>query len=287
MDLRELHMLDYAFQYARRRKIRSGVFGCGVGPLKKHSFKKAAGRILSAADFVILRDRLSLVEAQRLTEKPASQMHAAIDPAAFCALRYKEISKGCELSDTILINFRDLSFGYEEHGADGRYFDMAAQIVRAAFDLNPGKKLLLMPHHYFTVGGDDRFFLNQVKYELKDREIRVQNEPLTLQKTLRMFESSALNIGMRFHFILLSAFLNGHCRIVNYTGATKGKISGFLNDYDPEGFFNDRRMVVLDGEVPSIDKFDVIVSQDCFKPSNQKVEAAFDTYRSVLSAYLG
>lgn len=286
MDLREMHMIDFAFQYARRKKIRTGVFGCGLGPLKKNVFKRAAINILKNADFVVFRDRLAQTEATRLCSGKNLQSFSAVDPAAYCATLFRSKHITRVPKDQIVINLREISWEYEAIVPDFDFEDFAAKMIEKIMTENESHKVVLVPHHYFFFGGDDRRFLNTIKYRLEGRGLMVQNRPLSLSETMQTFLESAFCIGMRFHAMLLMTLLNGRCRILNYTGGVAGKIRGYLNDFDPDGFFDDSRMLSLDSASLDLSVFDNLLEDASFEPPRQRLEEAFQVYRSVLSEQL-
>ena len=86
--------------------------------------------------------------------------------------------------------------------------------------------------------------------------------------------------------MLLMTLLNGRCRILNYTGKNEGKIRGFMNDFDPEGFFNDIRMVSLDSDNVNLDPFDDLLKDKHFEPPLKLFDQAFEMYRTALSEIL-
>lgn len=286
MDLREMHMLAFAFCYARSHKVKTGVFGCGIGPLEKPVFKKAAVDILKHSDFAIFRDSLSEAAAQRLCDGYKLNSYSAIDPAAYCAFLFKQNGAVPEPAQRIAINLRKISQEYGDGDTGKRFDDFAVDMVSKIMEANSDCKVMLVPNHYFFVGGDDRSFLNQINYRIGNRGLRIQNRPQSLHETMATYASSACCVGMRFHSVLLMGLLNGKCRIVNYTGTKKGKIAGFLHDFDPDGFFKDRRMISLDSEEWDLSIFDNMMADECFNPDPKLLEAAFDTYRSVLADLL-
>lgn len=91
-----------------------------------------------------------------------------------------------------------------------------------------GKSLLFLPMHYFAIGGDDRRWMNKLKYRIDDGDVAVQNTPLSLEATLQILAESSECVGMRFHSIVLQTILNGNNIVLNYTHPDKGKIVGFL-----------------------------------------------------------
>lgn len=286
MDLRDMQLLAYGFRYARRKRVKTGVFGCGIGPLKQNASRKAAAEILSTADFAVFRDSLAEKAAADLCGGRQINSSCAIDPAAYCAVLYKQSKPLPDRTRSISINLRKIFQEYGEEGLGTRFEDFAAELVKRITDANADHKIYLVPNHYFVVGRDDRSFLNQVKYRLHNREIRVQNRPLSLRETMDMYGSSACCVGMRFHAVVLMAILNGRCRVVNYTGSQAGKIAGFMADFDRQRYFGRGRMVALDAEEWNLSAFDNMTTDGVFVPDAERLDGAFDTYRQVLAGCL-
>jgi len=283
MDLREMHIMAYAFKYARRRKVMTATVGCGIGPLDAQEYKKAASAILGNSDVAIFRDTYSLKEAEKLCPGIGERAHAAIDPAAYCAMKFKELNAPFETKNVISVNFRDVAGEYKSVSGIKNFMVFAADLVKSVMDENPDYKVKLIPNHYFFFGGDDRVFLNGVKYKLGSRELLVQNRPLSLSSTMESLASSAACIGMRYHSILLMALLNGRCRIMNYTGTAAGKICGFLSDFDPDSYFTSDRMLDLDSAPLKTSFVNGLVSDKIFPVPEALLNNAFGTYRSVLT----
>jgi polysaccharide pyruvyl transferase WcaK-like protein len=259
------------------------VFGCGIGPLEHKASRKATVEILSNADFAVFRDSLAEQAALDLCGDRKINSRCAIDPAFYCAMLYKQAAAIPDRTRTISINLRKI---YQEYGGDdlaNRFADFAVEMVKRITDANADHKIYLMPNHYFVVGRDDRSFLNQIKYRLGNREVRVQNRPLSLRETMDVYGSSACCVGMRFHAVVLMAMLNGRCRVVNYTGSQKGKIAGFLADVDRQGYFGPDRMVALDAGEWSLAVFDNMTTDAAFVPDMEHLETAFSAYRHVLT----
>ena len=102
------------------------------------------------------------------------------------------------------------------------------------------REIRLIPMHYFYIGGDDRIFLNRIALDLRYENIRVQNVNLTLKETTKIYQNAYFNVGMRFHSVVLQTIASGKNYVLDYTEPKKGKIFGFLNDIDANGFFKSR-----------------------------------------------
>jgi polysaccharide pyruvyl transferase WcaK-like protein len=94
--------------------------------------------------------------------------------------------------------------------------------------------------HYFGVGYDDRIFMNQIKNKLDNNAVFVQNNPLSLYKTLGKFAGASMCVGMRFHSVVLQTILNGSNIILDYTDPASGKIGNFVRQIGAEEPYRNR-----------------------------------------------
>ena len=282
MDLREMHMLSFAFRYAHRHQIKTGLFGCGMGPLKKKVYRRAAADILRHADFAVFRDSLSLETATQLVPECVERYVAAVDPAAYCALKFRGLVGDLPTEKHICINLRQVSQEYETSCSQQDFEEFSTGLIQKVLFENPAKSILLLPNHYFFFGGDDRFLLNTIKCRAGKQRVFVQNEPLSLRDTMQVIASSSCCVGMRFHSVVLMTLLNGKCRILNYTGTQTGKISGYLKDFDPSGFFNATRQVSLTSDALDLSIVDGLATDERFEVPTERLESAFQVCRSIL-----
>ena len=281
MDLREMHMLSFAFRTARRQGVMCGVFGCGIGPVKKKVYWKVLEEILNTADFVVLRDSLSYSEFERTGLNENDSIHVGIDPAAYCALQYRQHNPPPERVRQIPINFRALSADYIQGDAPQRFDAFACDLVRRVAGRYEDHEILLLPHHYFCFGGDDRRFLNRLKFKAGVDNVRVQNIPLSLKETMDEFSSATACIGMRFHAILLMSILCPRCRFLNYTGAT-GKTMGYLQMIDPDGYFGTDRLLSLSDSEWNPALVDNLCEDKPFEIKPEHILSKVDVYRNIL-----
>ena len=284
MDLREMHMIAFAFRYARKQNIRTGLWGVGIGPLNRPAYQRLTADILQHTDFAIFRDRASEKEAQtRYLPKTHDTRHA-IDPAAYCAFRFKVISEETRKKRQICVNLRQISREYLSAGSiEGN--SLFKTLLEQLLARNPDTELLLLPNHYFFFGGDDRFLMNQLKFQIGSERIRVQNHSLSLSETMKTILQSSACVGMRFHSVLFMTLLNGRCRILDYTGE-KGKIRNYLEDFDSTDFFG-KRVLALDSPPSDFHIFDQLEQDETFQPSKPLLEDSFEVYRSVLREISG
>lgn len=261
MDLDEMYMLRYAFRYAKKKNKKCLIAGCGVGPLFREEYQRCLLDIVSMSDGVIFRDAVSKKSLMQIADKfqfhiDGACLETAIDPAVICAYKYKECMDTTVEQKYIAINFRDFPMEYTKSTMFNKYnvIDFVKKMleeIRHSFN----EDMLLVPMHYFCVGNDDRYFLNKLAMQLHMKNVYVQNVPLSLQETMDVYAVATLDVGMRFHSVVLQTILNGNNYIVDYTEPKKGKIFGFLQDIDQTNFYCSRCVNLQDSDVQML-KFD-------------------------------
>lgn len=236
MDLCELYIIEYALRNAKKKKKFTALLGCGYGPLKEKEFINLFKNILKSSDLTVLRSRrdmdltLKLLDTQ---QKPT--IFSSMDPAALSVFGYLEQNGKRSISDSWLMNIRDLGYVYNN---DTSSFETVKESVKIF--ANQVSHLELVPMHTFSIGGDDRLIQNLVSQELQMRNIKVQQKPLCLKEMYEKITNAVGCIGMRYHSVLFQTFLNGNNYIVDYTSRTNGKICNFIEDIDSNQFYKDR-----------------------------------------------
>ena len=221
MDIPDLSIMEYIFRYAKKKKIKTAVLGCGIGPISLNRSINSMHSIIENSDLCIFRDRKSAVEYKRLGGK--KEICSCIDPAVFAADYYRRTYPK-KTSDYVAINFRNIVGDSYDDTKSKSYDELFRRIIKTESENN---KLRLIPMHTFVIGGDDRYYLNYLSEGLK-QSIDVQNRPLSLRDTMEVYRNAHYCYGMRFHSVLLQTILNGNNFILDYTDPTKGKIVGLL-----------------------------------------------------------
>jgi len=255
MDLNELFMVEYAFKKAKKLGKKTALLGIGVGPLFQKKYRKSVLNISLHSDVIILRDSKSKDNLEEIftefnKEFKNEQVTTSYDPAVECALLFLEYSSPKEL-DYIAVNLRKFPLAYNQ-SYDVK--DINERLKNFILDLaleNKERDIRLIPMHYFHVGEDDRSFLNAIALELNQDNIYVQNEVLTLEETMNMYQNAYFNVGMRFHSVVLQTIVNGKNYVLDYTEPKRGKISGFLQDIDTKDFYLKRYMALQIEKIPS------------------------------------
>jgi polysaccharide pyruvyl transferase WcaK-like protein len=232
MDISVMYMLEYAFGYAKRKKIPTMLAGCGWGPLNNPKIIKSALRLIKYSDSIVFRDKMSQDEylsACRNINESIVETHHSIDPAFFTASYFASLQTNRQ-EDIITVNFRDAALDKVYAKKDETIETYFKGILEELLPYE--KKILLLPMHTFHLGGDDRVFLNKLAKDINNPLIEVQHNPLSLEETMNQYYNSFLCVGMRFHSIVLQIVLNGRNYLLDYTHPQKGKTIGMLTELD-------------------------------------------------------
>lgn len=240
MDIMQMHMLDYALSYAKRKNIKTAICGCGWGPLKSPEFISVASDIIVKSDIVLLRDPLSVEMCKKMVGKE-KKIEALVDPSFF-ALQFfmnerKKVDR--ESSSLISINYREIISDIQGTYSSTLEKDLIVLTQKIAENFK-NNMVLLVPMHTFAIGGDDRILLNRIAGKVKMDNVLVQNVPLSLEDTMDKYFSSSFCIGMRYHAVLFQTVLNGCNFILDYTDENNGKTIGLLRQLNAEKNYTHR-----------------------------------------------
>ncbi len=243
MHINAMFMLEYAFRQAKKKRKKTMLFGCGVGPLHKKRHQKATVALVENSDSVVLRDTASVNYLQELYNKfgkkwDHSKVPSSLDPSVQCLLDFQSFQERPVQGNYIAVNFRSYPAEYAQNKSAVN--ELLFGFLRSLSEKFSDKVIRLIPMHYFHVGNDDRDFLNTLALRLNLKNVQVQNANLTLEQTMEVFQNAFLNVGMRFHSVVFQTVLNGKNIVLDYTEPQKGKISGFLHDVGGEEFYKNR-----------------------------------------------
>lgn len=233
MDIEQMYTVEYAFSYAKRKKKKTILLGCGYGPLEKTETIDCANRILNLADLSIMRD----------TNAPHATATNLIDPAAFACLEFQQNHPEEKTGDFYAINIRDITAAgghYPTNNDSGKY--LIEWLQRFVNEVD--KPIRLVPMHTFSVGGDDRIILNRVAKEIHSPKVEILTFPPSLEETMSIYRNARLCIGMRFHAVLMQTILNGNNIILDYTDPKHGKIIELMRQLNIEDAYRERYLSV-------------------------------------------
>jgi len=289
MDLRELFMVEYAFSLAKKNRIKTAVLGCGIGPLFQKRFKISVLNIIKKSDLVILRDNQSKINLINIAKELSkflkeTNIHVSTDPAVECCIKYRKNSAILQCNDIlasqknyIAINVRSFPVDYSESDLGDLVNNQLILFIKTLAKQYSDREIRLIPMSYFYLGCDDREFLNQIILKEKLPNVTVQNKPLTLKNTMKVFQNSDFNIGMRFHSVVFQTILSGKNYILDYTEPRKGKIYGFIKDIDEGDFYNNRYIVLQDGNKVEFEDMKQNINK-AFGFNDKKVEDLLSIY---------
>ncbi|MDO9493750.1 polysaccharide pyruvyl transferase family protein [Acetobacterium sp.] len=245
MDMPALYLLEYAFKRAKKRKKKTALIGCGLGPLTQKMYIKSTREIINNSDCSIFRDEMSYKWCKEIGVKKDKLILHAICPAAIAANFYIEKNKDrLKKNSRIAFNAREFAYGTGHYkGASiEKMNDIIFNILSNV--ASNGNPIQLVPMHNFAIGIDDRILLNKLRLKLLAInpivDIHVLNEPLNLEQTMESFASAEYCIGMRFHSILFQTILNGNNYIIDYTDPERGKTGAFLDQINGVEFYKER-----------------------------------------------
>ena len=289
MHIEPLFMVEYALKKAKKLGKITALLGCGVGPIFLKKFKKTLINIANSSDLILLRDSFSKKYLEDIFDEYAAtlqkKIYLSLDPAVQCSKDFNRVFRKDVELDTIAINLRDFP---QEYSKDRKNIDINNKLYKFVDSLASNFQeynISLVPMHYFHIGNDDRKFLNKICFELDKKNISVQNAPLSMVDTLKVYSQAKFNIGMRFHSVVLQTMVNGKNFVLDYTEPNRGKIAGFLNDIDPEGFYSDKYICLQSDEILNF-KFSAITFEKTFSPAKQLVDSKLETYTNCLKMLL-
>lgn len=251
MDMSVMYMLEYAFIFAKKHNKKTALIGCGWGPLNLGEYRKCAISIIQKSDLVIFRDKRSYKQYSSYCTDIANVSYS-IDPAFFAAYFYKSQRVESPKHNFICANFRDISLD-KYKGNAVQVERICCQIISDILQAVP-YEILLIPMHTFYIGGDDRDFLLKIWEKVNaGKRVSVQQNPLSLEKTMEIYYDSFFCVGMRYHSIVLQTALNGNNYIIDYTDPNNGKIKGMLNTLNLYNRYKSRYISIFNNDKFQLD----------------------------------
>jgi len=244
MDIEPMYMLEYAMLYASRLKRKTVVAGCGWGPLKIPEYIRSAKNIVDNADIAIFRDEKSLHSYLTCGGKNSKAI-STIDPAFIAAYSFHNRNTKLPSQDLIAVNFRDVTLDQYDGDAT-KYEKIFTDTVQKLLNTFPDR-VLLVPMHSFSIGGDDRYLLNHIKRLVDSERVIVANDPMSLECLMKTYYTAKACVGMRFHSVVLQTALNGNNYILDYTDPEHGKTISMLHTLGIEGAYTNRYYNLIRG----------------------------------------
>ena len=285
MDIEPMYMIEYGFKKAKKLNKKTALLGCGIGPLFSKKYEKCLINIVNNTDLIILRDSVSRKKIEDIYDRcnkkcENENIFVSFDPAIQCCMDYIALNNKVKNSAKyIAINLRKFPKGYSvSKDKSCKINNLLKKYIENLAIKFDKMEIKLIPMHYFHIGNDDREFLNNIKFDLNLNNIHVQNKNLNLYKTMQIYQSAKLNIGMRYHSVIFQTILNGRNFILDYTEPKQGKIFGFINDIDKYGFYRRRHTYLQKVNKINFDFVNVEKINDKFKIDNNTIDRKMNIY---------
>lgn len=270
MDMYELELIYQGFKYAKKKKKKTALFGCGVETSSNTKFYNQYVRnICKYADIIIVRDFWSKKVLELLKIK--KKIYVCYDPAFLGVDTHVNYEKG----NYAVVNLRDCSFKFDDNNMNKitTYIIELLNVLCDSF-----QKVYLMSNHTFFLGGDDRDYYAKIIKNIKRENLMVLNKPLSLTDTFSVIKGAKICFGMRYHAVLFQTLLNGNNYILDYTEPESRKMKGFLNIIPNGSFYQERyiNMIQLDK------KFGDFESKEKYKIEERFFDKIFEQYINIL-----
>lgn len=237
MDLDELSLPLTSFRVANEFKIKTIIYGCGLGPLFKKKYINAVKEILNLSDEIYLRDIKSKDIANKwLIHKKDIKLSG--DPAKTYINKYNNVTNQNNSLNRITCFLRELTYEYFSDISLKEFnelkfeleYKLAEYIKNKAKEFNV-KEIYFDHMHNFVIGNDDRDFSRYfIKKYFSECNITINyNKKLsTIESVVNCMKNSRFNVCMRFHSVVFAHTLNTNFIGLDYTNG--GKIKSYLKD---------------------------------------------------------
>ena len=154
MELDELLLIEKVFSFAKNKKIKTAIVGCGYGPVKGDFYKATIKKIFLLSDYIIFRDSKS----KEIVDKNIMNLKTFVceDPALVSILKYSEMRKkknNGNRNNYAIVNLR--SYPEQSYGKNDELIRCLSCIPALIKNEN---KVFFLSMHTFFIGGDDQFY---------------------------------------------------------------------------------------------------------------------------------
>ena len=280
MDLEELYLILYSFKIAKKKSKYTGLIGCGYGPLNNSNYVKCVKNIVSYSDIVVMRSEKCKEKICKIVRnKDIKKVYASLDPAELSVAQYRIQNNSINSkNEQWIVNLRELKYVYPQYYKDSSVEESCVKEI-----LEKVNAVLLLPNHTFSIGGDDRYILNEIGRNLNSKKVIIQQKPLSLKEMYDVTMLAKGCVGMRYHSVVFQTYLNGNNYIIDYTDPMTGKIGNYLDVIDKNGFYKTRYVNVLESQNVALNIQD---NNECFRIEPQKFIDSLLYYRELLSRFL-
>lgn len=219
-------LYDHYYIASKGKKLgkQTMIYGAGFGPLKNRLYKKVALKFIKNNDIILLRDKESIQNVNKLITLPKqSQQDIIIDPAYIWALEYKK-NKTKNEKPILGISFRTMP----DSVSSEKKIAIFSQLANHFIEKYDGT-VNLIPMNTYHVGGDDRVGLYKIKQKIEKQDaVNLMSNFYTPDQTIKAFAQCDYFVGVRFHSNIFANALSIPTVGVEYV-LPKGKITSLYN----------------------------------------------------------
>jgi polysaccharide pyruvyl transferase WcaK-like protein len=243
MDLVEMYDLLRIFQLARKKKVKTVIAGCGIGPVKWRISRWAITTLAALSDEIILRDSdslMGLVKWGCSTENAAAGMDPAISYIASLGIISRD---SCQNPPTLGMAIRDwprkfrgplnmTEYRMRKNELTGIWSRFCDRFIEAF-----GGEIRLIPMHTLHIGDDDRWYQAKIREQTTHKgKIIPFTSSYSALDVASIISQCDLMLCMRYHSLLFSTTLCIPNIFVDYTMG--GKLASFASEigYDERGY---------------------------------------------------
>ncbi|MBN48736.1 MAG: hypothetical protein CMN85_04285 [Spongiibacteraceae bacterium] len=236
MDSSQLQYISILFGWAKRRGVRTLLFGCGVGPLRKLDNVAFARQILESSDSAFFRDDESAQQAEELGY--AGEKLIAADPGLRYAYRWKRRHQGSPERKGLVAMLRAQTVEYSSaaSGEQDRLSQVFSGFLTKLVERRDVNSISLVAMHSFWLGNDDRVYNSRIALPVSSclSEYPI-SAPQTLEEILQAAVCAKFGMPMRFHGHIFLLAMGVPFIGVDYTGPG-AKVGSLIRRYGLEDY---------------------------------------------------
>ncbi|MFN7160468.1 MAG: polysaccharide pyruvyl transferase family protein [Candidatus Gracilibacteria bacterium] len=216
----------FFFKFLLGKKVVFG--GQSIGPLKSFLAKNITRWVLASSDGFFVRDEESLLCIKKEFPKYVSKVSLLLDPVCFIdtSVEHKGVFTTTKKPLQIALSLRPW------HGSEHKLIHALGKIFKKISETQP-IHLHLIPMQY--KGSEDITPLQHMSYVLHEMNIpSTLHAPRSYTEVLQILSDCQASIGMRLHFLILSALSHTPLLALSYST----KVEGFLKRINLHSSFN-------------------------------------------------
>lgn len=216
------------------------IYGCGVGPIYSTKTKQTVENILNLSDLVLLRDSESIAFSKTNfnLNKPLKQV---LDPAIEFVNKNKQPHKH-NYQRTVGLCIRNWPKIYYSDKLTNQQFNTAREnlykelVIFLEFLVNNNFAIRFISMNSVKGDNDLEVARELIKKLSNQTKISIVKSNLTPIETIEEIQNFDFFIGMRFHSVVFSLFINTPTIGIDYTHNQNGKIYSIMKQVNQDNY---------------------------------------------------